>query len=125
VRLCYIDDEEMIMYFTEAVGDEIIADDWDDSPYEHNASPPYDEFVEARIVYNDCGVFNYPRTGHLNSPYSVDDINKGAIPWVWYRNHGTLKAGQTITTVKDKLDEWNIPYKEFKRGEKMPNETDL
>lgn len=125
MRLCYVDDEEMIMYFTNVSIDETNGDDWNDSPYEHNASPPYDEFVESRIVFNDCGVFSYPRTGYLNSPYSVDDINRGAIPWVWYRNHGILKAGQTITTVKNKLDEWNIPYKEFKRGEKMPGEIDM
>jgi hypothetical protein len=125
VRLCYIDDEEMIMYFTNVSMDETNGDDWNDKPYEHNASPPYEEFVETRIVFNDCGVFHYPRTGHLNSPYSVDDINNGAIPWVWYPNHGTLKAGSTLDNVTNKLDDWNIPYKEFKRGEKMPNETDM
>lgn len=125
MKLCYVDDEEMIMYFTDTKLCKVKGDDWNDRPYEYNASPPYEEFVETRIVFNDCGVFRYPCTGHLNSPYSVDDINNGAIPWVMYPNHGTLKAGSTLDFVINKLDDWNIPYKEFKRGEKMPNETDM
>lgn len=125
MRLCYVDHEAMVMYFTNAELYEVEADDWNSRPYEHNAGPPYSEFVECRIVYNDCGVFRYPCTGHLNSPYSVDDINEGAIPWVWYRNHGNIEAGDTIIEVTNKLKEWNIPYKEFYRGEKMPNEIDL
>ena len=125
LRLCYVDDEEMIMYFTNAPMDVVTGDDWNDRPYEHNADSPYSEFVECRVVYNDCGVFSYPRAGHLNSPYSVDDINGGAIPWVRYRNHGNIKAGDTIIEITNKLKEWNIPYKEFYRGEKMPGEVNM
>ena len=53
-------------------------DDWDDSPYEHNAGEPYGEYIKVVIQ----GEFMTPNYGNINSRYSVESINKGAIPWL-------------------------------------------
>lgn len=81
-------------------------DDWDDVPYEHNAEPPYDEWTE--IIEDKSGTcetwskklkrhkillktlyfeFPYewiklPCDNYINSPYSVEDINRGAVAWI-------------------------------------------
>lgn len=108
LKLCYIDQsdeysEQLELYFTEQDLDKQWGDDWDDAPYEHNAGIPYeDDYSEPEQgVENGVGIypkinifkifiepedwkihFITPRTGTLNSPYSVKDINKGTVPWL-------------------------------------------
>lgn len=60
-------------------------DDWDDSPYEHNAGTVYSEYVEKIIdvyfVFDD--VVTSPDedwTYGGNSPYSKEDFKKGNAP---------------------------------------------
>jgi hypothetical protein len=106
-RLCYVDDN--VMYFTDNFKG-IYGDDWDDTPYEHNAEPPYewndnesDEWnVEhhhghiRKIAFEHHWYIRRPCDGHLNSPYSVEDINKGAIAWLYSDEAGGLMAGSTM-----------------------------
>ena len=106
-RLCYVD--ENIMYFTDCFETQW-SDDWDDTPYEHNAEPPYewndketDEWnIEhhhghiRKIAFEHHWWIRRPCDGHLNSPYSVDDINKGAIAWLYCNEAGGLMAGSTM-----------------------------
>lgn len=106
-RLCYVDSG--VMYFTDDFKN-VHSDDWDDKPYEHNAEPPYpmsDRYSEEENRRIGNTVLRYlafmkdwetrePCDGHLNSPYSVEDINKGAIPWLYNPKAGGLMAGATI-----------------------------
>lgn len=128
-KLCYVDSEEwpgspMTLYFTEF--DDISkqwGDDWNDRPYEHNAGTPYeyDYSQPEQGVKNGVGIYPKisifkmvimgayniltPRTNTRNSPYSVEDINKGIVPWLTITNNKDntifVKAG---ITVKDLLD---------------------
>ena len=94
MRLCYIDGPWA--YFTAETQK---GDDWNDVPYEHNAGEPYGDFI--RLGFHDGTGSGYlrPCEFHCNSPWSVDDINAGAAPWLRTVSGGilvTLKAGATI-----------------------------
>ena len=56
----------------------IWGDDWNDSPYEYNAGEPYDDYIKIVVEGN----FMTPRSGLLNSDYSVESINDGEIAWL-------------------------------------------
>ncbi len=59
-------------------------DDWNDKPYEHNAGRVYDEFVKGHqdiVVEFEKAVFT-PDCGHINSPYSKEDMIKRKVPCV-------------------------------------------
>lgn len=87
-------------FFTPKSLDEQWGDDWNDAPYEHNAGWPYDsDIVEVnennvatRIEEYDIlkvpfaiKSYNYalPCDNHLNSPWSVQDINSDAVAWIY------------------------------------------
>lgn len=64
-----------------------------DRPYEYNASSPYDSYYEnhiehkielKEIFFKLPYDYTMPCTGHLNSPYSVEDINNKKVPWIEY-----------------------------------------
>ncbi len=125
-RLCYVDDN--ILYFTDHFKTQW-ADDWNDAPYEHNAGTPY-EFIEdwsdeenikhghghIRLlafepdyhIIRPCDSFAY------NSPYSVEDINKEAVPWLFCEEAGGLMAGSTIIQAKKWFKKLNIKCGELK-----------
>lgn len=94
-KLCFVDHyysgiplvSDMIAYFTDNMREQW-GDDWDDAPYDCNAGGPYAnrtnvigmEFslplglkVMTPAKYNDCY-------------WSVQDINMGAIPWIYGKN---------------------------------------
>jgi hypothetical protein len=112
-RLCYVDDN--VMYFTDNFKG-IYGDDWNDKPYEHNAGLPYewndDETDEwniehhhghiRMIAFEPSWYIRRPCDGYLNSPYSVEDINKGAIAWLFSDEAGGLSGGATM----DEAIEW-------------------
>ena len=112
-KLCYVKDGAA--YFTPKELSEQWGDDWDDVPYEHNASEPTDytvikahktdnglgvvdekEQYGIEVIKFDSQVWKEPCDGfESNSPYSVKDINSGAIAWL--RNDQTcIMAGATI-----------------------------
>ena len=130
-KLCYVDSSEytgesIILYFTAL--DDVTkqwGDDWDDAPYEHNAGTPYEydysqpeQGVEnGRGIYPEIGIFKMivdggyniltPRTNQLNSPYSVEDINRGVVPWLTIVDKNDkaifVKAGTTLADTLEAL----------------------
>lgn len=90
-KLCYVDGHKA--YFT-SNWKEQWGDDWNDRPYEHNAGEPYHHYwvngVEYEIPIKECYFevhtqVELPCDGHLNSPYSVQDINSKSLPWIRIR----------------------------------------
>jgi len=106
--LCYI--EGSWAYFTTRKLSEQWGDDWDDAPYEHNAGTPYDysdhdkkdgrePWQIVKVAWD--GDFEPPCEGHLNSPWSVEQINAGAVAWLRTSRWRTCKpviipAGTTL-----------------------------
>lgn len=116
-KLCYIDDNgysnQGVAYFTDNLENQW-GDDWDDAPYEHNAESPYHEWSELiednkdiskrkwehhpiniKKVYFELDDYKVPCSGYSNSPYSVRDINRGVVAWLW-SDQFKLFAGATM-----------------------------
>lgn len=112
-KLCYIEDN--LAFFTTKDLDKQWGDDWNDRPYEHNASRPYlphlghdykmgEEPPWRIFVLVWEGPFTDPRGNMLNSPYCVYDINrKKMVPWLAPEPWTIL---ETVPPVKD--DFYNI-----------------
>ena len=104
-----VEGNQYYAYFTEVDLSEQWGDDWDDSPYEHNAGEPYDvtwkgkEKIEHIILVipfeaGDKWIRlpeDYGFGG--NSPWCVKNIDQGLIPWIFYqtKNGGAemIRAG--------------------------------
>ncbi len=97
-KLCYIEDNKA--YFTTQELNEQWGDDWADTPYEYNAEPPYEKEGHTITTVMFSGNFNLPNAYCLNSPYSVEQINNGDIPWLrteYTDPIGALFAGSSLT----------------------------
>lgn len=59
-------------------------DDWDDSPYEHNAGEVYDEFISGYtdIAFNFDDLVLEPCNGAYNSHYCKDDMVSRHVPCI-------------------------------------------
>jgi hypothetical protein len=91
-RLCYIDPRRPnCAWFTTApiTGPQRQwGDDWNDAPYEHNSEPPYEwaaymrtpEYHLERLYFEVDG--EQPCDRSFNSPWSVEQINVGRVPWL-------------------------------------------
>lgn len=96
-KLCYV--EDYFAYFTSKPLNKQWGDDWDDAPYEHNAGTP-DEDEEGQILkvaYSSD--LRTPNDGCINSPYSVRDINNGAVAWLydrWGKSGVAIHAGCSV-----------------------------
>ena len=57
-------------------------DDWDDTPYEHNAGTVYDYYMKGYkdVVFNFTDILMEPCDGQLNSNYCKDDFIKRVVP---------------------------------------------
>lgn len=107
--LCYV--KGPWAYFTTCPLEKQWGDDWDDAPYEHNAGLPYDwadyrdtpSYEIIKIAFE--GPFDEPRDHHLNSPFSVQAINRGAIAWlrfaIWDEPPDGWRDIQAGTTLRD------------------------
>jgi hypothetical protein len=102
--LCYVKDA--CAWFTTAPLKDQWGDDWNDAPYEHNAGNPYPwreklPPYEVDFVFFD-GDLNPPCYGQHNSPWSVAQINAGAVAWLstpaYHEKQVHIPAG---TTFKD------------------------
>jgi len=105
-RLCYIS-QPWAHFTTQDVAIQW-GDDWNDAPYEHNAGDPYEpssndaknglHWSTKTVAYE--GWFDDPaETYGNNSPFSVQLINRGDVPWLVYSlDPGTIEiyAGTTI-----------------------------
>ena len=80
LKLCYIKDN--IAYFTD--NEEQWGDDWDDSPYEYNAGPPYNEegFDLLNIGFYVNAKYLEPYESFHNKYLSVEEINAKLVPWL-------------------------------------------
>lgn len=78
--LCYV--RGHFAYFTPHALSEQWGDDWNDAPYEHNAGRPYTDAPAAIVVVAFESEHETPDYGHTNSPYSVEQINAGSVPWL-------------------------------------------
>ena len=118
--LCYIDGNRAF-FTTQPLADQW-GDDWDDAPYEHNAGDPYTPLVyhyadgtqkKADRDWNADGTPKWtiltveftgsvrrPCDGMLNSPYSVQQINAGAVPWLCMPFAG-LYAGASFAEFRE------------------------
>ena len=101
-KLCYVYDG--MCYFTPRKLEDQWGDDWNDRPYEHNAGAPYEEMKGKKIKIKKLYIrpitatIIEPCDGYTNSPYSVEDINNGAAPWLIIDSTytTTIYAGTTI-----------------------------
>ena len=127
-KLCYVRDN--IMYFTDNFKNQW-GDDWNDAPYEHNAGKPYDradyyEYDDEWCIKHGCGnikniaflgydgyKIKQPQDGHFNSPYSVETINKKAVPWLYNDEAGALFAGATVAEAKRWLKKAGVIWGEL------------
>lgn len=120
--LCYV--EGSCAYFTTQPLADQWGDDWDDAPYEHNAGTPYEwradkwDMATRTLVPNDHprweivkvyfdGDLVTPDARYGNSPFSVEKINRGDVPWLEpYMGHGVrIMAGCTVSVFKDLVRE--------------------
>lgn len=90
LRLCYVDGRDRFAWFTSIPLADQWGDDWNDSPYEHNAGEPYSthkegsERVEHHLVKVAWdGPYETPAEhAGINSMWSVERINGGSIAWL-------------------------------------------
>lgn len=120
--LCYA--EEGWAWFTTKPLMDQWGDDWNDAPYEHNAGRPYapcwhredggecdcdickrdwhaDGTPKWRVIrVGWTGDLVLPAHDHMNSPWSVEDINAHAVPWLacppWCDHGVRIYAGATL-----------------------------
>lgn len=84
--LCYV--RHQCAWFTTQKVSRQWGDDWGNAPYETNAGEPYADEAKDRapmwrlFKVRFEGSFIEPFDGHSNSPYSVEAINAGVIPWL-------------------------------------------
>ena len=114
--------QEYWAYFTPIEIKKQWGDDWDDRPYEHNAEAPYDDYYEGderieteivmvpfNIPYDNGFDIRFPRDwGEYNSPFTVQDINSGAVAWIydsWTKT--SIHAGCTPKEFMDKINKIN------------------
>ena len=81
-----------IRHILQVIGNINGGDDWNDAPYEHNAEPPYTDYydgdeqipIELKTLYFEFPNewIRLPCDNYTNSPYSVEDINRGAVAWI-------------------------------------------
>lgn len=95
------------LYFTPIRLEDQCGDDWEDAPYEHNAEIPYDsDYVDGKWVSHTILVISFyvkekdwlkmPCDFFSNSPYSVFDINSGAVSWLYYQSIGKACNGYAV-----------------------------
>ena len=109
LKLCYV--EAPWAWFTSLPLSEQWGDDWDDAPYEHNAGSPYGPIAErgenwqlVKLAWD--GELIEPRYDSNNSPWTVQQINLGAIAWLrsWDRKV-VISAGVSVPEFKRKVRE--------------------
>lgn len=114
----YTDGYTHELYFTDDLNKQW-GDDWNDAPYEYNSGYPYnDETDVIRVVVSLPEDIILPHTRFWNSPFSVEDINAGAIPWIFWKHPKTIlhsmsiNGGDSLLEVLDKyrLYSCNMEY---------------
>jgi hypothetical protein len=111
--LCYVRDQWA--FFTTRKLSEQWGDDWNDAPYEHNAGDPYEfgahdekngrePWTISRVAFDGC--FETPCSNYPNSPWSVEQINAGAVAWLRssYPPITVIPAGVTLPQFRQLIE---------------------
>lgn len=108
-KLCYVKGDWA--WFTTASLNEQWGDDWNDAPYEHNAGTPYEYAVRHAergekpwLVYRVAWLADLETPADKyrfgNSPWSVEEINDGDVPWLsspsYEKHQVTIMAGTML-----------------------------
>lgn len=118
----YLGDDDCFDYY---------GDDWDDAPYEHNASTVYSKFIKEEIdIYFPFDYNVYPASEKfLNSPYSKEDLkNRKVAAYSIYKwSESGYKEDHVMnlffeTFKSDLLTELIKNGFEYKLKEEIPNE---
>ena len=74
----------VVFYLSKDDLKEWYGDDWDDSPYEHNAGKVYDQFIkdEIQVAFRAEILVADPTYGTLNSGYNKFDMVSRRIPCI-------------------------------------------
>lgn len=96
-------------YFTSKELKDQWGDDWNDRPYDCNAGIPYDdkdtEIIMVPFYKPESLMLPHEICGAVNCAYSVEDINSGAVAWLYDREHKvSIQAGITPNEFFNKLD---------------------
>lgn len=118
-KLCYVKDG--CAWFTPVPLEKQWGDDWNDVPYEHNASEPYDDTRQpdgtcvkhklVRVMFR--GDVEEPCQRKFNSPYSVQSINKGETPWLvspYDPQDSGIFGGATLNQFVDYADRMGMEF---------------
>lgn len=109
-------EQEHYAYFTPSeYFDDQWGDDWNDAPYEHNAGCPYDdidgkEYEIIRVPFQKPTKLwvKFPDDyGCGNSPFSVEDINSGAVAWMYGKSGDRvlcIRGGEYLSDFKKKIE---------------------
>lgn len=115
--------KEYYAYFTPINLREQWGDDWNDIPYEHNAGRPYDsdndnnKITIILIPFYLNRDYMYPEVkfpedyGGSNSPFSVENINLGAVPWIFIKgkeDSDVIQAGVSPFNFCKIIEKWKI-----------------
>ena len=107
LKLCYID--EGVAYFTN--NEEQWGDDWNDSPYEHNAGTPYKEdgYEVLKIGFYVGHKYSEPCDYFYSNHFSVEEINCRFVPWLIPNSVKIppVFAGESIKDFSKKIESVN------------------
>ena len=86
-----------------------LINDEDDEDYDKNMKI-FNKMIKKYKGYNDNCVLQFPNDNFLNSPYCVDDINHGAVAWLFFAKYDygikeavAIYGGDSIKVVNKKL----------------------
>ncbi|MDR8728094.1 hypothetical protein [Burkholderia pseudomultivorans] len=80
-RLCFV--RAPWAYFTCLPPGEQCGESWASAPYQQVAGPPFcDSRTQILKVAFDAPALLPPEAGRHGGAYSVDEINRGAVPWL-------------------------------------------
>lgn len=107
LQLCFVDDS--VMYFTNDFAN-VDGVGWDDAYYADNADYPFESYVFLRLCFQKDIFMQSPVD--FASCASVNEINRGVIPWLTHKTAGNLKGGatldDTIKWLRDAKSEWAV-----------------
>ncbi|WP_230413027.1 hypothetical protein [Paraburkholderia antibiotica] len=69
-------------YFTRLPLDQQWGDGWERAPYAQHAGPPYDDAAQQILTVAFDGPLLTPDAGYAGRALSVNEINRGAAPWL-------------------------------------------
>ena len=74
----------LVRFYIGDISQDYYGDDWDDTPYEHNAGKVYDEYIKGYVdvMFPFDWIVLEPCDGEYNSPWCKDDFKKRKTPCI-------------------------------------------